>query len=105
MTRDMVPCRGCQKLIHKTGVAFPHCGAAQRTKRYKSKLAAGLLAVFIGGFGVHRFYLGQWWGIFYLLLFWTWVPGIVALIEGIVILCSNEDKWDNKYNEGIPGKG
>jgi len=105
MTSDMVPCRGCQKSIHKTAVACPHCGAAQRTKRYKSKLAAGLLAVFIGGFGVHRFYLGQWWGIFYLLLFWTWVPGIVALIEGIVILCSNEEKWDNKYNEGIPGKG
>lgn len=103
--KDMVPCRGCGKEIHKTASTCPLCGAPQRTGRYKSKTAAGVLAIFLGGFGVHRFYLGQWWGIFYLLFFWAWIPGIVALIEGIVFLFSNDEKWDKKYNEGIPGKG
>lgn len=102
---DMVSCRGCGKEIHKTAATCPLCGAPQRTKRYKSKVGAGVLAILLGGLGVHRFYLGQWWGIFYLLFFWTWIPGIVALIEGIVILLTNDEKWDKKYNEGIPGTG
>jgi TM2 domain-containing membrane protein YozV/Tfp pilus assembly protein PilE len=105
MATDMIPCRGCGKEIHKTAATCPQCGAPQRTKRYKSKTGAGLLAIFIGGFGIHRFYLGQWWGIFYLLFVWTWIPGIVSLIEGIVFLCTSDEKWDKKYNEGIPGKG
>ena len=105
MVNEMVACRGCGKELHKSAPACPHCGAIQRTKRYKSKTAAGVLAIFIGGFGVHRFYLGQWWGIFYLLFFWTWIPGLISLVEGLVFLCSNGEKWDKKYNEGISGGG
>ncbi|WP_221892311.1 pilin [Teredinibacter haidensis] len=63
---------------------------------------AALLAFLFGGFGVHRFYMGQWWGIFYLLFFWLWIPGIIAFIEMIVFLCSNQENWDAKYNEGRP---
>lgn len=105
MATEMIACRGCGKEIHKTAETCPHCGAQQRTKRYKSKNAAAVLAIFLGGFGVHRFYLGQWWGIFYLLLFWLGIPGLVAFVEGIVFLFSDQVKWDAKYNEGIPGKG
>ena len=105
MTNNMTPCRGCGKEIHKTAATCPHCGAPQRTNRYKSKTAAGVLAIFLGGLGIHRFYLGQWWGIIYLLLFWTWIPGLIALTEGIVFLATNNEKWDKKYNEGIPGQG
>ena len=62
-----------------------------------------MLAILLGAFGAHRFYLRQWWGIFYLLFFWAWIPGIIALVEGIVFLCSSDEKWDKKYNEGKPG--
>ncbi len=102
---DMVHCRGCGTEIHRTAVSCPKCGATQRTRRYKGKTTSGVLAILVGGLGVHRFYLGQWWGIFYLLFFWTWIPGLIAIIEGIVFLCSNQEQWDNKYNEGIPGEG
>lgn len=102
---DMVHCRGCGAEIHRTAISCPKCGAAQRTRRYKSRVAAGILGLLLGGLGVHRFYLGQWWGIFYLLFFWTWIPGLIAVVEGIVFLCSNQEGWDNKYNEGIPGDG
>jgi len=98
---EMVFCRGCGKEIHNTASACPACGASQRTGRNKSKVAAGLLAIFLGGLGIHRFYLGQWWGIFYLLLFWTWIPALVALVEGIVFLLSDQQKWDERYNGGI----
>lgn len=58
----------------------------------KSKLVAGLLGIFLGGWGVHNFYLGYTKkGILQIVL--TIVTcGIAALwglIEGILILCGN----------------
>lgn len=102
---DMTFCRGCGKEIHRTAAACPHCGAAQRTRSYKSKTVAAVLAFLLGGLGVHRFYLRQWWGIFYLLLCWTYIPAVVALVECLVFAFSDQEKWDDKYNEGIPGSG
>ncbi|VUD67949.1 Fimbrial protein [Thalassocella blandensis] len=99
---SMVKCIGCSKDLHFTAAACPHCGASQRTRRYKSKTVAALFAFFLGGFGAHRFYLGQWWGVFYLLFFWAWIPGLIALIEFFVFLLSNSQRWDEKYNEGKP---
>jgi len=102
--RDMVFCHGCGKEHHRTAAKCPHCGVSRlRSKRYKSKVAAGVLGLLIGGLGVHRFYLGQWWGVFYLLFFWTAIPGLISFVEGIVMLCTDQDKWDEKYNDGIAG--
>ena len=96
----MVFCRGCEKSIHNTANACPHCGAVQKSVgQGKNKLTAGLLALFIGGLGVHRFYLGQWWGIFYLLFVWTFIPSGIAFIEGIVFLCTNDNTWESKYGK------
>jgi len=101
-TAGMVFCRGCGKEIHETAPACPHCGATQAasSKGSKNRGVAALLAFLLGGLGVHRFYLGQWWGIFYLLLWLTGVPSVVSLIEAIVFLCTSDEKWDGKYNGG-----
>ncbi len=41
-----------------------------------------LLAFFLGGFGAHRFYLGQiGMGILYIVFAWTFIPALIALIE------------------------
>lgn len=107
-TAQELPCRGCGKQLHISAPTCPSCGASQRSRGYKSKGAAAVLAFFFGGFGVHRFYLGQWWGIFYLLTFWTLIPGIISFIEFIVFLVSDQQRWDEKYNEGrpkAPGEG
>lgn len=94
----MVFCRGCGKEIHESARSCPQCGAVQRAGgQGKSKVVAGVLALFLGGFGIHRFYLGQWWGLFYLLFFWTFIPAIIALIEAIVFFCANESEWERKY--------
>jgi len=93
----MVYCRGCGKEIHDSAVSCPHCGAMQRTTTGKNKVTAGLLALFLGGLGIHRFYLGQWWGIFYLLFCWTFIPSIVAFIEAIVFLVTDDATWNAKY--------
>jgi len=93
----MVFCRGCGKEIHETAAACPHCGAMQRSGSGKSKVVAGVLALLLGGLGVHRFYLGQWWGILYILFCWTLIPSFVAFIEGIVFLVTDDATWNAKY--------
>lgn len=67
----------------------------------KNKTTAALLAFFLGGFGIHRFYLGQGGlGIAYLLFCWTLIPAFIALIDFIVFLVMDEDKFNAKYNAG-----
>lgn len=62
------------------------------------KLTAVLLAFFLGGFGVHKFYLGDTkMGIIYLLFCWTGIPSIVALIEFIMYLMMSDADFDKKY--------
>lgn len=65
----------------------------------RDKTTAGLLALFLGGIGVHKFYLGQTGlGILYLIFCWTWIPGIIALVEAIVFFCTSDTEFDAKYN-------
>lgn len=63
----------------------------------KNKLVAALLAIFLGGLGIHKFYLGKiGTGIIYLLFCWTFIPALVGFIEGIMYLCSNDENFQLK---------
>ena len=65
----------------------------------KNKLVAGLLGIFLGGIGVHKFYLGKiGMGIIYILFCWTGIPAIVGFIEGIIYLCSNDENFQLKHH-------
>lgn len=65
----------------------------------KSKVAAALLAIFLGDFGIHKFYLGRpIQGIIYLLLFWTGIPAIIGFFEGIIYLCMSDASFTKKYS-------
>ncbi len=67
----------------------------------KSKTTAGIFALFLGGIGVHRFYLGQvGLGVLYLLFCWTFIPAVVALIDGIIFLTMDDQKFNAKFNGG-----
>ena len=62
------------------------------------KLIAGLLGILLGSFGIHKFYLGQTgWGIVYLIFFWTFIPGLVGIVEGIIYLTMKEADFNQKY--------
>jgi len=64
----------------------------------RTKLAAGLLAILLGGLGVHKFYLGKpIWGIGYLIFCWTFIPAIIGFIEGCIYLAMSQDKFMQKY--------
>lgn len=65
----------------------------------KSKLVAALLALFLGGIGVHKFYLGRTGaGIAMLLFCWTFIPSFIAFIDFIILLCSSDQAFMQKYN-------
>jgi TM2 domain-containing membrane protein YozV len=67
----------------------------------KNKIVAALLALFLGGLGFHRFYLGQiGLGILHLVFCWTFIPAFVGFVDGIVLLVMSEDKFNAKYNQG-----
>ena len=69
----------------------------------KDRALAVLLALLLGNFGVHRFYLGQIaWGVGYLIFFWTGVPGFIAWLEAIYFLTRSNEDWAATY--GGPGK-
>ena len=69
----------------------------------KSKLAAGLLGILLGVFGVHNFYLGYTGKavgqlILGILCCTSPISAIWGLVEGVMILCGNI----NKDAKGIP---
>ena len=67
----------------------------------KSKIAAALLAFFLGSFGAHRFYLGQMGkGLIYLLFCWTIIPSIVAIVDCVIFATMDDQRFNDKYNEG-----
>ena len=61
---------------------------------HKSKIAAGILAILLGGLGIHKFYMGKIGkGLLYLLFCWTGIPAFIGLIEGIMYLCESDEKF------------
>ena len=64
----------------------------------RNRVTAGLLAILLGGLGVHKFYLGQsGQGVLYLLFCWTFIPALIGFIEGIMYLSMSEAEFQNKY--------
>ena len=60
----------------------------------KNKLTAALLAFFAGNLGLHQFYVGNTLsGILYICFWWTSIPSILSIIDGIRYLCMTDDKF------------
>ncbi|MGB3297530.1 MAG: NINE protein [Phormidesmis sp.] len=69
----------------------------------KDKTVAALLALFVGGLGIHKFYLGEsGLGIIYLLFCWTGIPVIVAFFECIGLFMMTERAFNAKFNRRFP---
>jgi TM2 domain-containing membrane protein YozV len=70
----------------------------------KSRGIAILLALFLGGVGGHRFYLGQITaGVLMLLFFWTFIPVIIAIIDIIRYLLMSDAEFQKRYGVVVPG--
>lgn len=61
-----------------------------------NKIVYCVLAFFLGGIGIHKFYAGKiGTGILYILFCWTFIPGFIAFIEFIIALCKKADANGN----------
>ena len=75
----------------------------------KNRVVAGLLAIFLGSFGVHKFYLRDTGGgLFYLFLLFIFarlrfpipIMIIVGIIDGVRLLNMSDAAFDRKFNKG-----
>ena len=118
-------CSACGKAMDARAEICPQCGVRQlATIPPKSRMVTALLAIFLGSFGLHRFYLGQafpglaynfvWFsflvvhtvtlreGEFELARFIAWgiiLPSIISFVEGVFFLCMSDVTFAQKYNQ------
>ena len=98
-------CSHCGNAVSPMAAACPQCGHPVATQQAtgqpigqptgqplanpyapaKSRVTAGVLGILLGGLGIHKFYLGKTGlGVAYVLFFWTYIPAIIGLVEGII---------------------
>jgi TM2 domain-containing membrane protein YozV len=96
-------CQNCGAETNPAAAVCVKCGVRLAATGEKSRLVAGLLGVFLGCLGVHRFYLG-YVGIGIVQIIVTLVTcgpgGLWGFIEGIIILAGG---WDRDA-KGLPLK-
>lgn len=111
----MIGCRACGKTIKEGTVQCPHCGVnlatyvppavldefalmssmtdAQRllfqqqlNAVRKDGTTGVILALLLGGLGIHHFYMGNMLaGVVYILFCWTFIPAILGVIEAFLM--------------------
>ncbi len=68
------------------------------------KIAAGLLAIFLGAFGVHKFYLGYTTAGIIMLIITLFscgtITGVIGIIEGIIYLTRTDEQFATTYVVG-----
>ena len=111
MTAAVPPTLGPQAFCFACGVQIdaraeicPKCGVRQARKTSttvavgKDRVVAIVLALVLGGLGIHKFYLGKTaQGVIYLVLSWTGIPSLIAWIEGILYLRTSNAAWAAQY--------
>lgn len=100
-SRSTSHCENCATECNTHTLRCEKCGHVSSRFTYRSRVAASALALFGGALGLHRFYLGQWRGVIYLLFCWTPVPWLVALVECIIFMTTDQRRWNQRYNHGI----
>lgn len=65
----------------------------------KNKSVAAILALLLGLFGIHKFYLKETGkGILYLLFCWTAIPCFLGIYDAIKLFTMSDNKFIEKYN-------
>jgi TM2 domain-containing membrane protein YozV len=105
----LIKCSECNKEVSDKATSCPGCGApiggiiAQHVPPIvvtspKSRSMAAVLALFLGGLGIHKFYLNSpGWGFIYLIFCWTFVPAILGFIEALNYIFMSDKTFQKRY--------
>ncbi len=107
-------CQDCGQLVSDAAYECPECarpislpavyaferGLPTRVEYSgKEKPTATLLALLLGGLGIHRFYLGRpLSGLLYLLFCWTFIPLLLGWGEFVRLLFMNDVEFHHRYS-------
>lgn len=74
-------------------------------RQENKKVVAGILAILLGGLGIHKFYLGYTKeGVIQLILgFLCGIGALIALVEGILYLTKTDEEFYQTYQVGHKG--
>ena len=104
-------CQNCGAETKENQEVCTKCGVKLKSsmgKGAKSKLVAGLLGIFLGSLGIHKFYLGYTVpGLIMLLIsiivgpftlfIINGIMALIGLIEGILYLTKSDEDFDEQY--------
>ena len=113
-------CRHCGSALNPGQVVCVKCGHAVRRQSEgadavaggsaKSRTTAALLAIFLGGFGAHEFYLGNSNSAIIRLVVYivgglimcvpSFVLSMISIIEGIIYLTKTDAEFEEVYVKG-----
>jgi TM2 domain-containing membrane protein YozV len=105
-------CQGCGAPTDPRQVLCVRCGTALAAARgERSKVLAGLLGIFLGVLGIHKFYLGygkagaimlaaSLIGAVFAAGALSWAVGTVGLVEGIIYLTRSDADFERTYVAG-----
>ena len=103
-------CTSCGQQIPREATMCVHCGVPNKaggtvvasSSEGKSRNVAALLALFVGGFGIHKFYTGHvLLGVLYIVFCITLIPAEIAFVEAILYLsCKSDEEFMQKYCVG-----
>jgi TM2 domain-containing membrane protein YozV len=83
-------------------MAMDDYGDRRPATQESKKVVAGILAILLGGLGVHKFFLGYTTaGIIQLVLgLCFWIGGIIGIVEGIIYLTKSDEDFVQTYQVG-----
>ena len=101
-------CPNCGEATQANQIMCVHCGTSLSVAKPKDRTIAGLLAIFLGSLGIHKFYLGYSKEALIMLLLSiiggaitfgliAGVVEIIALIEGIIYLTKSDEEFEQVY--------
>ena len=99
VNENQVVCVKCGSSLAGNGAAVPSSVSAL-TSGEKSRIVAAVLALLLGGLGVHKFYYGSWgYGLVYIvvsLFTCGGLPALLGVVEAIMLFCMSDEDFNKK---------